>query len=224
MKPCVLKSYKNGVSVILSKELGFDEICLHVGETFKNAGDFLKNAKLAISFEGRELTHEEEDKLLDVIQENCSIQIICVVGKNEEQNQSYLKALTQLEYRHEDKNLGQFYKGNIKDGQVLETEYSLVVLGDVYPGCAVVSSKDIIVLGGLYGEAHAGFGGDDDRFVIALEMEPERLRIGNCRLKKDVEKGGFWPVKPKIMPKIAVVENDTVVSKPLSKSALMNLE
>ncbi len=224
MKPCMLKSYKNGVSVILNPELGFEEICVHVGNTFKDAGDFLKNAKLAISFEGRELTHEEEDKLLDVIQENCSIQIVCVVGKNEAQNQSYLKALTQLEYRHEDKNLGQFYKGNIKDGQVLETEYSLVVLGDVYPGCAVVSSKDIIILGGLYGEAHAGVNGDENRFVVALEMEPERLRIGNCRLKKENEKASFWPVKPKIMPKIAVVENDTVVSKPLSKSALMNLE
>lgn len=223
MKPCVLKSYKNGVTVKLDPDLSFEEICLHVASTFRDAGAFLKSAKLAISFEGRELTHEEEDRLIDLIHENCSVQIVCVVGKNEAQNQTYLKALEQLEYRHEDKNLGQFYKGNIKDGQVLETEYSIVVLGDVHPGCAVVSSKDIIILGGLYGEAHAGCNGDASHFVVALEMNPERCKIGAYRLKKDNDKS-FWPVKQKVMPKIAVVEDDTVVLKPLSKQSLFGLD
>lgn len=226
MKPCVLKSYKNGVSVWLDSEIAFEELCVYVGEKFKEAGSFLKNAKLALSFEGRDLSREEEDQLIDVIQDNCNIQIVCVVGKNEAQEQSYLKALQQLEYRHEERNLGQFYKGNIKDSQVLETEYSIVVLGDVNPGCAVVSDKDIIILGGLYGEAHAGAGDtlDDKHFVIALEMEPERLKIGAYRLRKENDKSTFWPVKQKVMPKIAVVEDDTVVLKPLSKSALFHLD
>lgn len=223
MKPCVLKSYKNGVAVYLDHEMPFQELCVHVGKKFQEAGAFLKNAKLAISFEGRDLTDEEEEHLLDVISENCNIQVVCVVGKNKLQEQSFFKAISQMEYRHEDKNLGQFYKGNVKDGQVIETDYSIVIFGDVNTGCAVVSDKDIIILGGLYGEAHAGANGDSNHFVLALDVNCERLKIGNYRLRKETDKS-FWPVKQKVSSKIAVVEDDAVVLKPFTKSVFSFLE
>ena len=44
---------------------------------------------------------------------------------------------------------GQFYKGTLKNREVIETENSIVVLGDVYPGSAVMSGGNIIILGGL---------------------------------------------------------------------------
>ena len=222
MKSCVLKSYPNGITVILSNEIDFEELLVEVQAKFQEAAPFFKKAKLAVSFEGRELARDEEERLLDAIEQNSEIQVICVVGKDEESNIAYLKAIEKLACGQEDRNSCKFYQGSLKDGQVLETKDSVVILGDVNPGCVVLSAKDIIILGGLYGEAHAGVDGDATRFVFALEMSFERLKIGNLRYRMSQEKRSFWPVKPKVEPKIAMVEDETIVLKPYQKNTIEN--
>ena len=59
-----------------------------------------------------------------------------------------------------------------------------MVLGDVYPGSTIVSTKDIVILGGLFGKAYAGGNGSGGHFIAALEMAPERLQIGDFKYKK----------------------------------------
>ena len=105
---------------------------------------------------------------------------------------------------------------------MLETENSIIVLGDVYPGACVISSKDIIILGGLYGQAYAGGNGEDGHFVVALEMSPEKLKIGDFKYKTS-EKQSKWPIKPKVQPKIAYVEDGRVKLEPITKELLNNL-
>ena len=100
---------------------------------------------------------------------------------------------------------GQFYKGTLKNREVIETENSIVVLGDVYPGSAVMSGGNIIILGGLYGEA--------------LEMEPERLKIGDFKYKTNA-KQSKWGIHPKVQPKIAHLKNGKIVFDPLTKELL----
>ena len=71
-----------------------------------------------------------------------------------------------------------------------------MVLGSVYPGSAVISAGNIIILGGLYGEAYAGESGREDCYIVALEMEPERLKIGDFKYKTKCENsrnGAFVP-------------------------------
>ena len=113
---------------------------------------------------------------------------------------------------------GQFYKGTLKNREVIETENSIVVLGDVYPGSAVFSAGNIIILGGLYGEAYAGGDGREDAYIVALEMEPERLKIGDFKYKSS--KPAKWGIKPKIQPQIAYVKNDRVILESLTKELL----
>ena len=68
----------------------------------------------------------------------------------------------------------------LRSGQRVETEHSLIVMGDVNSGAEVVAGGDIIVLGALRGVAHAGAydetGGG--RVIVALNMAPTQLRIG----------------------------------------------
>ena len=63
------------------------------------------------------------------------------------------------------------------EGDILETENSMILLGNVYPGSTAYSAKNIIILGGLYGEACAG------GFVAALEMKPEKIKIGDFKYR-----------------------------------------
>lgn len=221
--PVIIKSFPNGLSIYLDEEMPFEQLLKEIGLKFKESAHFFKNASMVLSFEGRMLSDQEERMIINTITANSDLNVMCIMGKNEETNKNYIKALQKLSYHQQVmENAGQFYKGTLKDGQMLETENSIIVLGDVYPGACVISSKDIIILGGLYGQAYAGGNGEDGHFVVALEMSPEKLKIGDFKYKTS-EKQSKWSIKPKIQPKIAYVEDGRVKLEPITKELLNDL-
>ena len=60
-----------------------------------------------------------------------------------------------------------FHRGSLRSGQKLETEGSLVILGDVNSGAEVIASDNIVVLGALRGLAHAGAKGNEQAIIAA---------------------------------------------------------
>lgn len=221
--PVIIKSFQNGLSIYLDEEMPFAQLLEEIAFKFKESAHFFKDASMVISFEGRSLSDQEERQLVSTITANSSLNVICIMGKNDETNKNFVKALQKVSYHQQAiENAGQFYKGTLKDGQVLETENSLIVLGDVYPGASVISNKDIVVLGGLYGQAYAGGNGEEGHFVVALEMSPEKLKIGDFKYKTS-EKQSKWSIKPKIQPKIAYVEDARVIIEPITKELLNDL-
>lgn len=219
----IIKSFPNGIVLHLSKADTFEEILQETAIRFRESRDFFKDAKMALSIKGRKLTEEEENTLLNIISENSDIHILCLVSDDEDTDRMFIKAISETDFS-EDGNgnsAGQFYKGTLKNGEVLETEYSIVILGDVYPGSAIISARDIIVLGGLYGEAYAGGNGSDGHYVAALEMSPEKLKIGD--FKYHAKEKSKWGIKPKVQPKIAYVKNKKIVMDSLTKELLSDM-
>jgi septum site-determining protein MinC len=217
----IIKSFQNGISLHLSEDIPFPELLAEIALKFKESAAFFKDAKMVLSLDGRSLNDEEERAIIDTISENSLLTIICLIGKDENTNQSFLKALQTINYDN-DSNDGRFYRGTLKNGQVLETESSIVIIGDVNPGSAIISTKDIIILGGLYGEAYAGGNGSEEHFIAALEMSPERLSIGDFKYKHK-EKSSRWSIKLKVQPKIAQVKNGQIVVEPITKESLSSL-
>ena len=78
---------------------------------------------------------------------------------------------------------GQFYKGNLSRGDLLESDASIVIIGDVERGARVSARGNIVVLGTLAGSAHAGAAGSEDAVITALEMSPMHLRIADLTAK-----------------------------------------
>lgn len=212
----IIKSFHNGISVYLDKDMEFNSLLNEIALKFKESEHFFKDGKMAVSFEGRSLTDEQERIIVECISVNSGLNIVCIVGKDEEKNQAYLKAINQV--ASENEYDGQFYRGTLKNGQVFETEKSIVVLGDVNPGSAIISNKDIIILGGLYGEAYAGGNGEAGHFIVALEMSPEKLKIGDFKYRSSQKPK--WPIKPKVQPKIAYIRDNKVVMENLTKELL----
>lgn len=70
--------------------------------------------------------------------------------------------------------------GPLRSGQRVETPFTLIVVGDVNPGCDLIAGGDIFVFGALRGTAHASAYDDEgyDRVIVALQMQPVQLRIG----------------------------------------------
>lgn len=219
----IIKSFPNGLSIFLDSELPFSQLLEEIAVKFSESANFFKDASMVLSFEGRVLSDQEERQIVDIISANSRLKIVCIMGKDEETERNFVKALQQLSFHQEVmENAGQFYKGTLKDGQILETENSIIVLGDVYPGACIISSKDIVVLGGLYGQAYAGGNGEEGHFVVALEMSPEKLKIGDFKFKTS-EKQSKWSIKPKIQPKIAFVNDARVKIEPITKELLNDL-
>lgn len=219
----IIKSFQNGISLYLKDGIPFDELLEEIAFKFRESSHFFNDAKMALSLEGRYLSADEERAVLDTISENSQLHIVCIVGKDGETNHNYLKAIQQLEYGKEaDDKEGHFYRGTLKNGEVLETESSIVVLGDVYPGSTIVSTKDIVILGGLFGKAYAGGNGKEGHYIVALEMSPEKLQIGDFKYK-NFDKQIKWSIKPKVQPKIAYVKDNKVIMEPITKELLNGL-
>ena len=155
---------------------------------------------------------------VDAIRKNSDLQIICLVGKDDSTGQNFTKALERMD-RHftPEHSAGRFYKGSLTDKQMLESEENIVILGDVNPGCTVISSQSIVVLGGLYGEAYAGLEGEGSYYIAALEMAPEKLKIGDFKYTAQKAR---WGIKPKVHPQVAYVKNNKVVLESLTKELL----
>lgn len=220
MKDAVMiKSYQNGINLIFKEEVPFEEIISELSAKLSSSRSFFGNADVALSYEGRLLDHSQEVALVEAIRRSSDLNLICIVGKDEETNKRYIKAIQKVQEKLPAGNEGQLHKGSLKNSEVLETENSIIILGDVYPGSAVMSSKNIIILGGLYGEAYAGTDSSENgAYIAALEMEPERLLIGDFKYKSS--KQTKWGIRPKVQPKIAYVKNSKIVMEPLTKEIL----
>ena len=134
-----IKSNKYGINLVLDPEIGFDELLKDVVEKFKASSTFFKNAKLALSFEGRKLSEEEEQQIISAIESNTSIEILCIVENGtrqeavmKEQVEAFYDAVQQ-QYENAAAGNGpeQFYRGTLRSGQVISSESSVTIIGDV---------------------------------------------------------------------------------------------
>lgn len=207
----------------MDSTISFEELLEHIAVKFREADGFFKNASVAISLEGRELTEEQEREILDAITQNSRLNILCLVEKDAEKNLKYLGVQNHLNFQ-EDENSGQFYRGTLHDGASIETEHSIIILGDVCEGSRVYSNKDIVVLGTLRGDAYAGAGGNNNHFVVALDMNPDILQIGDFVYNAPPQKTSRWGFRkqPQAVPKIAYTHNGAVQMESITKELLDN--
>ncbi|HKL99079.1 MAG TPA: septum site-determining protein MinC [Mobilitalea sp.] len=214
----MIKGNKYGIIVVLSPELDFEELKLLVTEKFKESSKFFENAKMAISFEGRKLSNDEQKDILDIIGQNTDMQIVCVMDNDPETEETFKKTLNQR-LMELDNNTGQFYKGILRSGASLEFETSVIIIGDVNHGARVVSKGNIIVLGSLKGNAFAGACGNTNAFVVALDMRPTQIRIAET-----IARSPDNPVKEEVREaKIAFLEEGNIYIEPLNKNILNDI-
>ena len=195
MNNVVIKGNKYGIILILNDQIPFEQLKEEIIQKFKDSANFFGSARMALSIEGRKLSTSEENELLDIINSNTSLSIICIMDNDKEREESFRKLVEPAPEPVTDTvgQSGQFYKGTLRSGQVLECQTSVVILGNVNNGAKIISTGNIIVLGALKGTAYAGVAGNPNAFVVALEMDPIQIRINDIIArsedkKKNVEK------------------------------------
>jgi len=217
----IIKSNKYGLVVILDDKIPFEELLLDIADKFRESANFFKNAKMAVSFRGRVLTKPQEKMVVETIVSNSGIHILCIVDEVPEHETYYRQAVELAEEKRQEKE-GMFYRGTLRAGQVLETEHSVVVLGDVNPGANVVSKGNIIVLGSCRGNVYAGASGDRDCIVAALVMKPIQVRIADKIARSAIVKR-VDSCEYSIDPKIAYIKDNHIYVKPISRDTLNDI-
>lgn len=214
----MIKGTKSGIIVVLDEETEFDLLVQQVAEKFRESSKFLGNATIAISFEGRKLSNEQQKILVDTISSNTQLFVACVVETDPKKEEVFRKNLEEC-LMDLTTNTGQFYKGNLRSGQVLDVETSIIVIGDINNGAKVVSKGNIIILGSLKGTAFAGASGNEHAFVVALDMNPMQIRIADV-----IARAPDKPAKNVVKEaKIAFIEEGNIYIEPLNKNILHDI-
>ena len=215
----VIKGNKNGIVVVLDPKPSFDEIKKKVGTKFADSAKFLGSCKTAVAFEGRDLSDEEQLELIDIITTNTELDIVCLLDTNVNHETAFAEAVNDC-LMEKDVSTARFYKGNIRSGQNMECENSIIVIGDVNPGAGVISNGNIIILGSLKGTAFAGASGNANAFVFALDMNPMQIRIADI-----IARAPDSPDRSQDKePRIAFLEDENIYIEKITKSVLNDIK
>lgn len=227
---------KSGIILKLDPEAEWEQIKTEVAEKFQSTADFWGDAQKAIAFRGRELDDAQQDEIRKIIQENCRLQIVCVLDEDPGREAAFAQAVrsggdaskaetaeqTAANLMQNDNGTGFFFKGNLRSGQVLDVETSIIILGDVNNGAKVISKGNVIILGSLKGNVFAGSAGNVDAFVIALDMKPVQIRIADTIARSpDEDKKGRG--KKEKETKIAFWEDGNIYIEPLDKDVMSDI-
>ncbi len=208
----VIKSNRAGMTVILDPDIPFPQLLSDIGKKFGDNSKFWGSVQMTLTLEGRQLTSDEEFAIINQITNHSNVEIICIVDTDAKRLERCEKALNE-KLMELSCQTGQFFKGNLQNGETLESEASIVIIGDVCKGAKVLAKGNVIVLGKLTGTVCAGVAGNKDALITALEMAPLQLRIADCSSGLDgrCKRLGRGPMK-------AYLENNKVIIKPMKKS------
>lgn len=217
----IIKGTKSGIILVLEPSLGFAELKEKIRAKFQASSAFLGDAAMALSFEGRTLSDAEQREILDIIDDTTDLNIVCIT-ETDERKQAIMEKSLNERLMELSSNTGQFYKGNLRSGQVLDVATSIIILGDVNPGAKVSSTGNIIVLGALKGLAYAGVSGNQNAFVLALDMAPVQIKIADfiarCPDQPNI------PVKNTVNnTQIAYLEDGHLYIEPLNKEVINDI-
>lgn len=165
----------NGKLVFYFESDNFIEQYQFLQDKFENNHQLLSGAR--VIFTGRGLDNFTHEQLI-------SLQRLCldygaILNNTELPLKKTVAAAQPPMQVNADTNTDLFIHRNLRSGQKIRSEGSVVVWGDVHESAEIIAAGDIIVLGKLAGIAHAGCYGDTNTIVFALNLIPSQIRIGN---------------------------------------------
>ncbi len=174
-------------STIISINLRKDEIVIKLNESatqeqiveglkkkLTELKKLYKDEKTPIRVTGKILKNKEIDEIQELIKSKIDVEIEFDSSKG--LGLSNIKKTFEKEIATSETK---FHRGSLRSGQRLETEGSLVILGDVNSGAEVIASDNIVVLGALRGLAHAGAKGNKQAIIAAGLFDAVQVRIAN---------------------------------------------
>ena len=165
---------KNEIIIKISEEADQKDIIYSLRKKLPELKKLYKDEKTPIKVTGKVMKNKEIDEIQKLIKSQIDVEIDFDMPKSLGLS-SIRRAFDQEIATSETK----FHRGSLRSGQKLETEGSIVIIGDVNSGAEVIASDNIVVLGNLRGLAHAGAKGNKKAIIAAGLLDTVQIRISN---------------------------------------------
>lgn len=165
---------KDYIVIKISENAEQEQIMSSLKRKLPDLKKLYKDEKTPIRVIGKVLKNKEIDEIRELIKNNIDVDIEFDMPKS-----LGLSSITRTFNQEVAISETKFHRGSLRSGQRLETEGSVVILGDVNSGAEVVASDNIVVLGNLRGLAHAGAKGNKNAIVAAGNLDTVQIRIAN---------------------------------------------
>ena len=165
---------KDEIVIKLDENASQEQITTTLRKKLPELKKLYKDEKTPIRVTGKILKNREIDEIQELIKSKIDVEIDFDMPKS--------LGLSSIK-RAFDKEIAvsetKFHRGSLRSGQKMETEGSLVIIGDVNSGAEVMASDNIVILGALRGLAHAGAKGNKQAIVAAGLFDAVQVRIAN---------------------------------------------
>lgn len=208
-----LRGYKDGLHLIINPKISLTEVEEAIQGLLGGLNQPLAGTSVHIDMRTSPLSSEDLKNLESHLTDNYDL-VVSGVNLFDENNESPILAAPASHSipqnlnvdRQVDFEQSQIVRQTVRSGQTTSClTGSVVIYGDVNPGGEVVAAGDIIVLGALRGNAHAGAHGRLSSVIIAMELVPLQLQIGSYMNRPPIEQ------KPRGYPEIARVGAEDII-------------
>ena len=165
---------KNEIVIKIAEDAEQKKIISELTKKLSDLKKLYKEDKTPIKIVGKVLKNKEIDEIQELIKEKIDVDIDFDMPKS-----LGLSSITRTFKQEVAISETKFHRGSLRSGQRLETEGSIVIIGDVNSGAEVIASDNIVVLGNLRGLAHAGAKGNKNAIIAAGKLDAVQLRISN---------------------------------------------
>ena len=165
---------KNEIVIKIAEDAEQKKIISELTKKLSDLKKLYKEDKTTIKIVGKVLKNKEIDEIQELIKEKIDVDIDFDMPKS-----LGLSSITRTFKQEVAISETKFHRGSLRSGQRLETEGSIVIIGDVNSGAEVIASDNIVVLGNLRGLAHAGAKGNKNAIIAAGKLDAVQLRISN---------------------------------------------
>ena len=208
-----LRAYRDGLHLIIRPHLSITEIEAAIQQEMSRMNRPLVGASVQIDLKCPILKEEEIEHLKSKLQETYNLTVRSIESFDEQPAPPIAAAPTTHTISQiadvqdsRDSETSKVLPYTIRSGQTEDfPQGSLIIYGDVNSGGEVRAGGDIVVLGALRGNAHAGMNGRLSAVVIAMELIPVQLQIGNFINRRPIGQ------KPRGYPEIARVGVEDVI-------------
>ena len=174
-KNCIsINLKKNEILIKISEDAEQKDIIYCLKKKLPDLRKLYKDDKTPIKVAGKVLKNKEIDEIQTLIKNQIDVEIDFDMPKA-----LGLSSIRRAFDREIATSETKFHHGSLRSGQKMETEGSIVIIGDVNSGAEVIASDNIVVLGSLRGLAHAGAKGNKQAIIAAGLLDTVQIRISN---------------------------------------------
>lgn len=195
------KGTKDGIIALIDLSYSFNTVIKAIEKKISEREDFFKGGKIKFLPTIGSLTENEKNEIGILLQNKFNIKSEFIVREDIEKRKM-----------HEERKISDkeflIVRKILRSGQSIEFQGNLILIGDVNEGAEIKVGGSLFVFGILRGSVMAGLETGKDAIVVATNLKPEKLQIGNYLLNEDLSKRRRDTIS------IALVEEGNIVIYP----------